>query len=304
MPFKLTILGCGAATPTSIQNPTAQVLQMAERFFLIDCGEGTQVALRKNKVKFNKIDNIFISHLHGDHYFGLIGLLSSFHLLARKKPLTVHCPQNLRKLIEFQLRVSGTKLNYPLVFNEVKITEPLRIYEDKMVEVYSIPLNHSIATQGFYFVEKKKPRTLNGRVCNDYNIPVYLRNKIKEGADFTLENGEIIPNSELTLPSPPSHSYAFFSDTAYSDQYASFIKGVDLLYHESTFLNTESELAEKTKHSTAKDAAKMAKKASAKKLLLGHYSVRYENRSEFSKEAKTVFENVQLSSDGLVINVN
>lgn len=304
MPFTLTILGCGAATPTSIQNPTAQVLQMAERFFLIDCGEGTQVALRKNKIKFNKIDNIFISHLHGDHYFGLIGLLSSFHLLARKKPLTVHCPQNLKKLIEFQLRVSGTKLNYQLIFNEIKISEPLCIYEDKMVQVYSIPLNHSIATQGFYFVEKQKPKTLNGRVCNDYNIPSYLRNQIKEGADFTLDNGEVIPNSELTIGSPPSHSYAFFSDTAYSDQYAENIKGVDLLYHESTFLTSEQPLADKTKHSTAKDAALMAKKSAAKKLLLGHYSVRYENRKDFIKEAKKVFEPVQLSADGMVINVN
>ncbi len=303
MAFELTILGCGSATPTSIQNPTAQILKMAERFFLIDCGEGTQVAMRKNKIKFTKIDHIFISHLHGDHYYGLIGLLSSFHLLKRDKPLTVHCPVNLRKLLEFQMRVSNTRLHYTLHFNEIKIDKPQKIHEDSKVEVWSIPLKHSIATQGFVFKEKLAERSLLGSVADSYEIPKSLRAGIKRGLDYEMPNGEIIPNSELTTDPAPPLSYGFFSDTAYQEDYHEVAHGLDLMYHESTFVEKDRKLADKTLHSTAADAAKVAKRTSAKRLLLGHYSVRYESREVFLEEAKKRFRNSELAYDGRVINV-
>lgn len=296
--MKLTILGCYAATPRTISNPTSQVLEIKNRLFLIDCAEGTQVQLRKSKVKFSKINHIFISHLHGDHFYGLVGLISTFMLLNRESDLTVHGPKGIKEIILLQLRASGSFTGYNLYFNELESKESQTIFEDDRVVVKTIPLKHRIYTNGYLFQKKNLERKLNIEAVENYNIDKVYFNKIKFGGDITLENGTVIPNSELSFDPQVAKSYAFCSDTIYNEEIIPIIENVDYLYHESTFLESEAHLSEKTMHSTAKQAATIALKANVKNLILGHYSTRYGDINLFKQEAQTIFQNVQLADDG------
>ena len=296
--MKLTILGCYAATPRTITNPTSQVLEIKNRMFLIDCGEGTQVQLRKNKIKFSKINQVFISHLHGDHFFGLIGLISTFSLLGRTTDLHIYGPKGIKEIILLQLRLSNSWTNYDLYFHELESEVSEIIFEDEKVLVTTIPLKHRVYTNGFLFQEKIGERKLNMDAILNHEIESCYYQKIKNGKDITLEDGRIISNSILTFDPIQPKSYAFCSDTVYHEAIVPIIENVDVLYHESTFLESEDTLALKTLHSTAKQAARIALKANAKQLILGHYSTRYESISLFQEEAETIFSEVALAEDG------
>lgn len=296
--MNLTILGCYAATPRTFTNPTSQVLEINNRLFLIDCGEGTQVQLRKNKVKFSAINQIFISHLHGDHFYGLIGLISTFNLLNRNNPLTVFGPTGIKEVIKLQLRLSNSWPQYELNFVELNSKVSEIIFEDDKVVVKTIPLKHRVYTNGFLFQEKPKERKLNVAAVQEFEIETCYFQNIKNGRDIVLDDGRVISNEVLSFDPPPTKSYAFCSDTIYEESIIPIIKDVDVLYHEATFLNAEEHLAEKTMHSTAKQAAIIAKKAEVKQLVLGHYSTRYESIELFKEEATEIYENVLLADDG------
>lgn len=298
--MNLTILGCYAATPRTMTNPTSQVLEINNRMFLIDCGEGTQVQLRKNKIKFSKINHVFISHLHGDHFYGLIGLVSTFSLLNRQADLHIHAPKGAKEVILLQLKLSNSWTGYNLYFHELSSNESQVIFEDEKVAVRTIPLKHRVYTNGFLFTEKPGLRKLNIEAVEKYEIDTSYYYKIKSGGDVTLEDGSVIANSELTYPPAPVKSYAFCSDTVYDESIVPLINNVDVLYHESTFLEAEEHLCEKTMHTTAKQAASIAKMANAKNLVLGHFSTRYSTIENFKQEASTVFKNVHLADDGKV----
>lgn len=296
--MKLTILGCYAATPRTITNPTSQVLEIKNRLFLIDCGEGTQVQLRKNKIKFSKINHIFISHLHGDHFFGLIGTISTFALLGRTTDLHIYGPKGVKEIITLQLRLSNSWTTYELFFHELESKESEVIFEDNRVIVKTIPLKHRVYTNGFLFQEKPGERKLNVDAVQQYDIHTAYYQKIKNGGNVTLDDGTVIENEKLSFDPIPSMSYAFCSDTVFNEAIIPIIKDVDVLYHESTFLESEAVLAQKTLHSTAKEAATIALKANAKQLVLGHYSTRYDGIEAFKKEAEEIFSNVLLGDDG------
>lgn len=299
MSLKLTILGCHSATPRVNAHPTAQYLEIKNHHFLIDCGEGTQVQLRRYGVKFSKIKHIFISHLHGDHLFGLVGLVSTFRLLNRTSELHVYGPKGIKEIITLQLKLSDSWTHYPLLFHELTSKESELIFEDEKVEVHTIPLDHRIYTNGFLFKEKLGERKLNMIAIPKYKeIDICDYQNLKNGKDFTLNNGEILKNELLTLnPSPPK-SYAFCSDTSYFPNIVPQIKNVNCLYHETTFLKDKEDLATKTKHSTAEQAAKIAQQANVKQLIIGHYSGRYKNKQVFLDEASPIFENTVLAVEG------
>ena len=296
--MKLTILGCYAATPRTFTNPTSQILDIKNRLFLIDCGEGTQVQLRKNKIKFSKINHVFISHLHGDHFFGLIGLISTFSLLGRNTDLHIHGPKGIKEIIMLQLRLSNSWTNYDLFFHELESNESQIIYEDDKVIVKTIPLKHRVYTNGFLFQEKIGERKLNIEAVQEFKIDSCYYQNIKNGKDILLDSGQIVENHQLSFDPVPAKSYAFCSDTSYNESIIPIIENVDVLYHESTFLQSEESLASKTLHSTAKEAATIALKAKVKQLILGHYSTRYESIDLFKEEAQTIFPNVLLADDG------
>lgn len=298
--MKLTILGCYAATPRTLTNPTSQILEIKNHLFLVDCGEGTQVQLRKHKIKFSRINHIFISHLHGDHFFGLPGLISTFRLLGRDKEIHVHGPKGIKEAITLFLKLGDSWTNFPLIFHELSSKEPQLIFDDEKVSVTTIPLNHRIYTNGFLFKEKLGKRKLNIEAVAKYKVDKAYFHNIKNGKEVTLDNGQIIQNKELSFDPPAPLSYAFCSDTVYTPELSEQIKNVSVLYHESTFLNKEEPLAVKTKHSTAKQAALVAKAAEVNTLVLGHYSTRYKSIELFKEEAQTVFENVLLAEDGAV----
>ncbi len=295
--MKLTILGCYAATPRTFTNPTSQVLEIRNRLFLIDCGEGTQIQLRKNKIRFSKINHIFISHLHGDHFFGLIGLISTFALLSRVIDLHIYGPKGIQEIIHLQLKLSNSWPNYGLFFHELESKESEIIFEDDKVMVKTIPLKHRIYTNGFLFEEKKQERKLDMNAILNYGIEKCYYQNIKNGKDIILDNGDCVENRKITFDPIPTMRYAFCSDTVYDESIIPIINEVDVLYHESTFLDSEESLAKKTMHSTAKQAATIALKANVKHLILGHYSTRYENISLFKEQGETVFSNILLAED-------
>ncbi len=297
--MKLTILGCYAATPRTLTNPTSQVLEIKNKLFLIDCGEGTQVQLRKNKIKFSKINHIFISHLHGDHLYGLIGTISTFSLLGRTTDLHIYGPKGIKELILLQLKLTESWTTYSLFFHELESKESEVIFEDTKVIVKTIPLKHRVYTNGFLFQEKPGDRKLNVEAVQQYDIHTAYYQKIKGGGDVTLDDGTVIENEKLSFDPIPAMSYAFCSDTVYHEAIIPIIKDVDVLYHESTFLESEAPLALKTLHSTAKEAAKIALKANVKHLVLGHYSTRYDGIERFKEEAAEIFPNVLLGDDGV-----
>lgn len=301
--MKLTILGCHSATPRINTNPTSQVLEIRNHIFLVDCGEGTQVQLRKNKVRFNRIKHVFISHLHGDHYFGLVGLISTFRLLTREADLHIYGPKGLKEVITLQMKLSDSWTNYQLIFHELTSKKSELIFEDDKVEVYTIPLDHRIYTNGFLFKEKERERKLNIGAVEDAKINIAYYRKLKQGFDVMNEDGKMIKNEDLTLDGIKPKSYAFCSDTSYNEAIVSIVKNVDLLYHESTFLEKLAHLAKRTKHSTAKQAASIANLANAKALILGHFSTRYDDLNDFKNEAKEIFDNVELAQANKVFEI-
>lgn len=301
--MKVTILGCYAATPRSFTNPTSQVLEINKEMVLIDCGEGTQVQLRRNKIKFSRIKHVFISHLHGDHFFGLVGLVSTFSLLKRETELHIYGPKGIKQIITLQLKLANSWTNYPLYFHELSATEPEVILDNSRITVTTIPLKHRVYTNGFLFREKEGDRKLIVGEAQRLNIDYTLFKSLKKGKDVVSEDGALIENHLVTEDPPKPLSYAFCSDTVYDPEIVPLITEVTALYHESTFLDSEEELAFPTKHSTAKQAAMIAKAARVGQLILGHYSTRYGNIDLFRSEAETIFPEVILADDGAEIVV-
>ena len=291
----LTILGFNSAIPTINSSPTAQLLEMDERLFLIDCGEGTQVQMRKAKARFSKINHIFISHLHGDHCFGLPGLIASFRLLGRENPLHVYGPKGIKKMMETIFTITETHRGFEVVYHELDKKYSEKIYEDKRVEVYTIPLDHRIYCNGYLFKEKPKERHLNMEEISKYpEIETCDYHNLKLGKDFVTEDGFVIKNERLTTAPTEPISYAFCSDTRYLEDVIPIIKNASVLYHESTFLHDLKEMADYTGHSTALEAANIAKKSEVGKLILGHFSNRYADLTVFTDEARPIFVNTFL----------
>jgi len=298
MKFEVTILGSSSATPIYNRNPTAQILNINEKLYLIDCGEGTQQQMLRFDVKGSRIDFIFISHLHGDHYLGLVGLLSSLHLNGRKKPLKLFGPEHLKEIIDLQLCYSDTVLQFELEFKSTNALVPEIILDNQDITVESIPLVHGIPCTGFLFREKKRLRKLVKDRIEAYNIPVEYYNAIKKGADFTAPNGTIYKNEVLTTDSAAPKTYVYCSDTCYSESYFNQISNATLLYHEATFLNNMLDRAIETQHTTALQAGEVALKTKAETLLIGHFSARYKTLNELLDEARSVFPQTELAIEG------
>jgi ribonuclease Z len=296
--MKLTILGSSSALPTSERFPSAHVLNAHERLFLIDCGEGTQIQLRKNRIRFGKINHIFISHLHGDHVFGLYGFLSTLSLMGRKTPLSLYAPANYGTIIRSHLSDFDIHLSFEINFVPLSAPDPVVILDDKYITVTAFPLVHRVPTFGFLFREKQKDRNIIRERLIEFGIPVERIQSIKKGADFVKADGSVIPNDDLTLPPDEQLSYAYCSDTKYFPRLASFVKDVTLLYHEATFDKEKSDLAAVTYHSTTQDAAKTAAKAGAGTLLIGHFSSRYRRIDHLVEEARSVFPRTFPAIDG------
>ncbi len=303
MLFSVTILGSNSALPLSERNPSAQVLSVSERIFLIDCGEGTQLQMRRFNVNFSRINHIFISHLHGDHVFGLMGLISTFGLLNRKVDLHIYAHEELEKLLTPHINFFCTDLSYKVVFHHLNHKEKEVVLDDKHITVESFPLSHRVPACGFLFKEKPKLPNIRKEAISKYNLSISEIVRIKNGDDLIDESGHLVPNYELVLPPPPPRSYAYCSDTKYTGRTAGYVKGVSLLYHESTFSEEMRKLAKTTGHSTAAQAAKVAVDAGAKKLLLGHFSSRFRDISVFENEARQVFPNSVAVTDGAVYEV-
>jgi len=301
--FEVTILGSGSASPTLSRNPSSQLLNLSESYFLIDCGEGTQIQLRKNKLSWAKIDHIFISHLHGDHYLGLLGLLQSMHLLGRKKKLHLFCFPELKEIIDIQNKYSFTVLNYEIEYHFLSNNSFDKISETKTVSVYSFPLNHRIPCVGFLFRENEGSRKIIKENLIKYNVSNAEIHKLRKGINAVDENGNEIDFTLLTEPSYQPRSYAYCSDTKYDESLLNYLKEVDVLYHESTFLTDLKDRASATYHSTAEQAALIAKKANVKKLIIGHYSARYNSLDGFLEESGQVFNNVFLAKDGVTFKI-
>jgi ribonuclease Z len=298
MKFEVTILGSSSATPIYNRNPTSQVLNINERLYLVDCGEGTQQQMLRFDVRASRIDHIFISHLHGDHYLGLVGLLSSLHLNGRKKALKLFGPPQLKEIIDLQFQYSETKLQYEIEFiatNPV-VAETILVNDDVTVE--TIPLNHRIACTGFLFREKKRLRKLLKEKLETLAVPVEYFTALKKGADYVDLKGKTYKNDELTTDSDNPKTFAYCSDTLYSEQYFEQIKGADMLYHEATFLHAMLDRANETHHTTSLQAAQVAETIGAKKLLIGHFSARYKTLDELLEEAQSVFPNTALAIEG------
>jgi len=298
MTFEITILGSSSATPIYQRHPTAQVINIHERFFLVDCGEGTLIQMNRFRIKFHRINHIFISHLHGDHYLGLMGLISTMHLQGRTTPLHLYAPKDLKEIIDIQLLYSQTDLRYELEFHPVDPASTNSIYQDDDIEIRTIPLNHRIACTGFLFREKQKQRKLLKEKLQEYHVPVSAYPGIKNGNDYTDENGKVIPNKILTSDPRVPRSYAFCSDTLYNEKIIPQVRGIDLLYHEATFMDDMTERASQTFHTTAAQAGAIATKAEVKRLLVGHFSARYKNLYPLLEEAKAVFANTSLAQEG------
>jgi ribonuclease Z len=301
--MKVTILGSSSALPTSERYPSAHVLSAHERLFLIDCGEGTQMQLRKARIRFAKINHIFISHLHGDHVFGLYGLLSTFSLMGRENPLHLYAPEKYESILKSHLNDFDINLSFEIDFIPLAGNDPVKILDDKYLSVTSFPLQHRIPAYGFLFREKISGRNIIKECIDKFQIPVVRIPAIKKGEDFITADGTVIKNEEITVPPAEPLSYAYCSDTKYFKRLASFVKGVSLLYHEATFDKTKEELALMTGHSTTLDAAKTALNAKVKALIIGHFSARYRNVEELVEEARTMFPETYPAIDGKTFEV-
>lgn len=295
--FQIRILGCGSALPNLKHNTSSQLVEIHDKMFMVDCGEGTQLQLRKSKVHFSKISAVFITHTHGDHCFGLMGLVSTFGLLGRTAPLHIYAPKEMEELFEIQKNMFCTTFEYGLIFHPVDTKQVSVIYEDRSLTVTTVPLNHRVPCCGFLFKEKSRLPHINREQIDYYGIPMSQLNNIKNGADWHTEDGETIPNARLTLPSDKPLSYAYCSDTKYIPELYKQIKGVDVLYHESTYMDADEKQAAKYCHSTARQAATTALNSEAGMLILGHYSSKYANEQQLLDEAKSVFKNTFLSNE-------
>ena len=302
-PFKVYILGCGSALPTLRHNPSSQIVAMRDKQFMIDCGEGTQLQLRRSKINFNKLGHVFISHLHGDHCFGLIGMISSFGMLGRTAPLHIYAHGDLQPILRQQLDYFGQGLEYEVVMHPIDPTKNEIIYEDRSLTVTTLPLEHRVPCCGFLFKEKESLPHIRRDLIDMYGIPVSQINNIKNGIDWMSPDGELIPAAKLTTPADAPRSYAYCSDTSYKADLASMISGVDTIYHECTYADEDKDRARKHYHSTASEAAKTAQDAKAKKLLLGHYSARYNNEQLMLQQARAIFHNTELAQEGSVFDV-
>lgn len=303
MSFEVTILGSGAAIPTSRRNPTSQYVVCNDRHILIDCGEGTQMQMRQFGVRFQRITHILISHLHGDHFFGLVGLLSTMHLMGRDKGITIYGPPELEQIIRLQLEVGGAKPDFELNFIPTSSKEQRILFSDKMIEISSFPLKHRIPTTGFLIREQQKERNLNSEAIKGSGLGIAHFPKLKRGEDVLLDSGEIRKAVDYTFDPKPSHSYAFCSDTAYMPSLSEIVKGVNVLYHEATFTEKDKERAKATFHSTATQAATIAQNAGVGNLLLGHLSARYSDVDAHVNEAKAVFSETVVVEDGMCIRI-
>lgn len=295
--FEVNILGCGSALPTTRHFASSQVVNIREKLFMIDCGEGAQLQLRRSKLKFTRLNHIFISHLHGDHCFGLMGLISTFGLLGRTADLHIYAHEDLERLLTPHLAFFCKGMTYDVIFHSIDPTKEAIIYDDRSVSISTIPLKHRIPTCGFLFQEKKTPNHIIRDMVDFYQIPVFELNRIKNGEDYITPEGVVVPNNRLTTPSAPARSYAYCSDTAYQRSIIPQIKGVDLLFHESTFAQSDAARAKETFHTTASQAAEIARDAEAKQLVIGHFSARYEDESILLKEAQAIYPNTLLAKE-------
>ena len=301
--FTVSILGSSSATPTAERNSSSQLVNINGSLLLLDCGEGTQIQLRRHKFKLNRLKNIFISHLHGDHFFGLVGLLSTLHLFGRTESLRIYSPPGLEEIIKLQMEVSQTILNYKLSFVDTKDDGFYQLLDTRSFTVSSFPLEHRIPTTGFIIREKPGSARIRKNMLESENIPVDKIPGIKAGDDFVTPDGRRIPNNELTYSPPPPRTYAYCSDTRFSESYLPYIANANLLYHESTFMHELKEVAHEKFHSTAYEAGMVAKMSGAKKLILGHYSTRYKDLHELEQEAKNVFPDTIAAYDGMCIEI-
>lgn len=301
--FDLHILGCGSALPTTRHYNTSQVLNIREKLYMIDCGEGTQIQFRRTQLNFRRLGHIFISHLHGDHCFGLPGLISTFGMLGRTADLHIHAPAPLQELMAPQLAFHCPKMDYQVIFHEVDTTRYALVFEDHSIEVYSLPLNHRIPCCGYLFKEKPRLPHIRRDMIDFYKIPHYAIKAIKEGADAVLDDGTVIPHSRLTTPVDPPRCYAYCSDTLYKPELSEYLQGTDLLFHEATFSNEHLARAQSTCHSTASQAAEMAVRCRAKRLLIGHFSARYTDETVLLDEARQFFPNTLLAHENMRLSI-
>lgn len=301
--FELHILGCGSALPTTRHFATSQVVNLRDKLFMIDCGEGAQMQLRKSRLKFSRLNHIFISHLHGDHCFGLMGLISTFGLLGRTAELHIHSPKGLEELLAPMLNFFCHTLAYKVIFHEFDTRQASVIYEDRSMTVTTIPLQHRIPCCGFLFAEKARPNHIIRDMIDFYKVPVYELNRIKNGADYITPEGEVIANVRLPRPSDPPRRYAYCSDTIFRREIAEQISGVDLLFHEATFAESELARAKETYHTTAAQAGRIAVEAGVRRLVIGHFSARYEDENVLLKEASAIFPDTILAKENLCISL-
>lgn len=301
--FNINILGCGSALPTTRHLATSQVLDLRDKLYMIDCGEGTQVQMRKLRIRFGRLSHIFITHLHGDHCFGLPGLISTLGMLGRTADLVIHGPKEVESFVRPVLNMFCKGLPYEVHFNPVDTRSHSLVMEDRSLTVHSIPLRHRIPTCGYLFAEKAKDAHIIREMTDFYQVPVRCMKDIKQGLDYITPEGEVIPSSRLTRPATPPKRYAFCSDTAFSPEIIPLIEGVDLLYHEATFAECDRARAKETFHSTARQAAEIARRAQAKRLVIGHYSARYEDLTELHREAEAVFPGTILGDEGMILSV-
>lgn len=301
--FNINILGCGSALPTTRHLATSQIVDLRDKLYMIDCGEGTQVQMRRMRVRFGRLAHIFISHLHGDHCFGLPGLISTLGMLGRTGELVVHGPKEVETYLRPVMDLFCRDMEFEVRFNPVDTRSHSLVMEDRSLSVYSIPLKHRIPTCGYLFAEKPKEAHIIREMTDFYQVPVRCMKDIKQGQDYVTPEGEVVPNSRLTRPAAPPKRYAFCSDTAYNRSIIPIIEGADLLYHEATFAECDLARAKETFHSTARQAAEIARDAHVKRLVIGHYSARYEDLSELHREAEAVFPGTILGNEGTVIPV-
>lgn len=301
--LELHILGCGSALPTTRHFPTSQVLNVRDKLLMIDCGEGAQLQFRKSRLKFSRLTHIFISHLHGDHCFGLPGLISTLNLLGRTAELHIHSPRGLEELLMPMLDFFNRQMTYKVLFHEFDTKEAALIYEDRSLTVTTIPLRHRMPCCGFLFAEKPRPNHIIREMVDFYQVPVYELNRIKNGADYVTPEGETVPNTRLTTPAEPPRSYAYCSDTIYMPSVAEQVRGVDLLFHEATFAEEDAPRAKETFHTTASQAAQIARDAGVKRLLIGHFSARYEDEAKLLQEAQALFPETQLARETLRVQI-
>lgn len=301
--FDVHILGCGSALPTTRHCPSSQVVNLRDKLFMIDCGEGTQLQLRRCRLKFSRLNHVFISHLHGDHCFGLPGLISTFNLLGRTAELHVYSPHGLEELMAPWLDFFCRQMTYRVIFHEFGTREAALVYEDRSMTVTTIPLKHRMPCCGFLFAEKPRPNHIVREMVDFYQVPLYELNRIKNGADYVTPEGEVIPNSRLTTPAEPPRRYAYCSDTLPLDSVARQVRGVDLLFHEATFADEGAVRAKETWHTTASQAARVAREAEVGRLLIGHFSARYEDEADLLREASALFPDTLLARETLCVPV-